>query len=95
MNRMSWLNMRRAKLAIWPAVWAPVKWALPESSRLPQKRPMVPAWVLSRPAFHRPLHIRSSMTCTGPHYVSILLSFSGGLPQVYDHQRAYSRPQHT
>ena len=53
----------RAKAFIWSRVMAPVMRAQSDSSRLPQRRPMVPACVLSRPAFHSPLDMRSSITC--------------------------------
>ena len=64
MNPISLVNMRRAKLAIWAAVLAPVRCTAPDSVRLPQNLPIVPACVLSRPAFHSPLHSRSSITCS-------------------------------
>ena len=53
----------RASASIWAWSIAPVMRAHSDSSRLPHRRPIVPACVLSRPAFHSPCASRSSTTC--------------------------------
>ena len=56
-------NMVAASLFSCSAESVLVILAQPDSNKLPQKRPMVPAWVLSSPAFQKPLDMRSSITC--------------------------------